>query len=137
MSANIGEVRTAVANAVSSIQGLTAFPYETDSISQLPAAYVGRGSMTPDLVLARDKQVYNLTVTLFTQRVLERQAQIQLDAFCDMSGPLSVRTALENETLYPASLVHYVRVLSVSETMETLHAGNAYFVVKFDVEAVW
>jgi len=48
-----------------------------------------------------------------------------------------VRTAIENDALYTAGLVHYVNVKTVSETMESLIAGVPYFVVKFEIEAVW
>lgn len=133
----IADVREAIATAVDSVPGLVCFPYESDIITQLPAAYIGRGSMNPDLVLTGTKQVYNFTVLLYTQRVLERQAQVQLDAFCDMAGSLSIRTAIEDDTLYTAGLVHYVNVKTVSETMESLIAGVPYFVVKFEIEAVW
>jgi hypothetical protein len=133
----IADVRVAIAGAIDTISGLVCFPYESDIIKQLPAAFIGRGSMNPDLVLSGTKQAYAFTVMLYTQRTLERQAQVQLDAFCDMAGALSIRTAAENETLYTANLVHYVEVKSVSETMESTVAGVPYFVVKFELEAVW
>ena len=136
MTTTIADVRAALATAVNTVSGVTAFGYEADTI-KTPGFYIGRKSFTPDLVLGGTKQSYGFTGFLFTQRTLERHAQIRLDQFCDMTGSLSIRTALENDANYTTNLVHYVKVNDVSAMSEASVAGVVYFVVQFDIEVVW
>jgi hypothetical protein len=133
----IADVRIALADAVATISGVTADPYQRDTVTA-PAAQVLRREMDPRLVLGASKQAYAFTVRLFVRRGAEDTAQAQLDEFCAMSGVSSVRAAIEDEDSWPSpAIVDYAQVVLVGETEVQDVAGVQYLTVDFEVEVVW
>lgn len=131
----IAALRTGLAEAVATT-GLHCEAYEHDTIVA-PGAQIARGEMDPRLVLGGTKQEYAFKVRVYVSRAVDEQAQVTLDACCEMTGATSIRAALEDGDNYTAALFHYVEVIGVSQTFAVERASGEFLMVEFDVRTVF
>lgn len=110
----IEDIRTALAAAMSSIDGLSTEEYIRD-IADTPVAMVGGPTdVEYDATFGRGHDDYTFTIFLFASRVDEEAAQEDLDSYIDPFGPKSIKQAIEtNEAL--KGVVEDVRVQRTQE----------------------
>ena len=132
----IGDVREALAAAVSDGTGLRCHPYMLDQFAA-PCALVERRQMDPRMVFGQGHAVRNFAVRCYFPRVNERAGQIDMDSYCELSGERSVIAAIQNEDNWPNELIHHAVVVNVGDTLLVNVAGAEYLSVAFDVEVVW
>jgi hypothetical protein len=90
----IGDIRTGLANNLSAIKGLRVSAFVPEQPNP-PIAVVMPPSITFDRAFARGADEYRFTVLVIVGRVDERSSQSTMDAYCDPTGPLSIKTAIE------------------------------------------
>lgn len=90
---DVAAVRAAIAQACSSIPGLTCLPYVPDSIAP-PVLYVQPDAITYDQAFGRGLDYIDLSIHVVVQAVDDLSSQQLLDAYLAGSGPQSVYAAL-------------------------------------------
>lgn len=91
---SFSEIRTALADSMSSITGLRTSAHIPDN-PRPPIAVVVPESVTYDLNANRGLDRYAFTITLLVGRADDRAAQLNLDRY--VVGPQSVKTAIEQD----------------------------------------
>ena len=128
---SITELRTGIATNLSSITGLRNSATIPDD-PKPPIAVVQPNSIQFDTSFGRGLDTYEFTVTVIVGRVDDRTAQNTLDGFCNPSGPLSVKTAIERDkTLGGAA--NTLRVTEMRNYTAIQIAENTYLSAEFAV----
>ena len=94
--ATFNELRQGIATRLATISGLRVSATIPDQPNP-PQAIVFPGRVLYDLSYSRGGDEYEFSVLIILGRVSERTAQASLDAYCNPSGPSSVKTAIEAE----------------------------------------
>jgi len=92
----LSEIRTGLANNLSSITGLRTAAVMPDNPSP-PIAIITPDSINFDDTFQRGMQTYTFTVIVLVGRAAERSAQNALDAFCSSTGTSSIKLAIERD----------------------------------------
>lgn len=125
--------REALADAVSTIDGLRCTPYLTDQVNP-PHAMIDL-EVNYDLTFARGADVLTVYLMVFDQRKSERSAQIRLDDWRDGSSTTSIKYVVENDTTL-ATKCDYTRVVSAGRPTVVTVGTVDYLMVEFQLEAV-
>lgn len=133
--ATLAEIRSAVATALETLEGVRAAEEWGDTINvsgNAVAAIVQKGPSTYDSVMSDQGDGTTVTITCVAGRASERAARVKLDALCDLDpdSTTSVRNAV-NGTL--GSLVAWCTVQSDSEYREYEINDGQYLGVEFVV----
>lgn len=96
MTTTVGALRTALAANLAAISGLRTSAFIPDNPTP-PMAVVVPQTIDYDLSFGRGHDTYNFDIVVIGHRMSERQAQSNLDAYCNPTGALSVKTALESD----------------------------------------
>lgn len=127
-------IRQGLANNLSTIQNLRTSWYVPDNPTP-PIAIIVPNRVEYDLAMARGGDTYTFSVLVIAQRMSERTAQTTLDAFCDPTGPSSVKTAIElDRTLGGAAMT--LRVTDLSEYGPLAVGETQYLAATFTVAVV-
>lgn len=132
----ISELRTAVADAVATIDGLRATPLVADKVNG-PQAVVMRKEFVYDDVLNGAGEfgahTYQFGITVYVARTNERGAQDLLDEYAEPSGDNSIKAAVETDTDLLA-LVDWVDVTEVGEIRISTIGQIDYLIEEFTVQ---
>lgn len=128
---SLSEIRTALAANLATITGLrTAAVVPDDPMP--PVAVVIPSRVSWDTAMGRGLDTYEFTVLVIVGRVNERTAQNKLDGYCQASGALSVKTAIERDkTLGGAA--QSLRVTEMRNYNAIQIAENTYLSAEFAV----
>ena len=94
MPATISQINTALADALSAIDGLQGYDYEPDSIYP-PIAFPSITNIDYHRAMGGGLIIYDITIRVIVGRVNERVAQDALDRYASYNGTESVRAAIE------------------------------------------
>lgn len=95
--ATFNELRQGIATRLATIQGLRVSATIPDQPNP-PQAVVFPNRVLYDLSYGRGADEYEFVVLVILGRVSERTAQASLDAYCNPSGPSSVKQAIQADT---------------------------------------
>lgn len=130
----IGDVRTALKNALDTISGLRCYDVFPDSLSP-PAAIVGMPTQIIfDTTLMRSNDTAVFPIRILVGKATDASAQRRLDVYLQGSGSSSVKEVLE--TASPGSDYNVLRVLSAQGMGVYDYNGVGYLGVEFTVEVV-
>lgn len=135
MPSLLSQIRTAVADALETLDGVRAAEEWGDTINvsgNASAAIVQKGPSTYDSVMGDQGDGTTITIVMVAGRASERVARVKLDAFCDLDpdSTTSVRNAV-NGTL--GGLVAWCTVQSDSEYREYEINEGQYLGCEFTV----
>jgi len=130
---SIATVRSAMATALRTIDGLRASEYITEQVSTPQAMF--DYEVEPDLTFARGGDVYRFTVLVACERSPERASQVYLDLLRDPSSSTAVKYVLENNATLAAQ-VDYARVTRIGRVDPRVIGATEYLCCDFDVEVV-
>ena len=131
----IAEARDSLAGAITTGAALRAIPYLSSTIAH-PCAHVRLGAYDPRMVLGKSKAEYQFSVSVFVGVASERSAQVRCDALREPSGAGSLVAAIEDGTLWAAT-VDYAQVILVGEPTEVVIAEETLMMFEVDVEVVF
>ena len=124
-------VRQGLAANLATIQGLRTSAFVPDNPTP-PIAIVVPDRVTFDTANARGLDTYNFRILVIAQRASERGAQNTLDAFCNPTGPKSVKTAIESDRTL-GGVCQNLRVTDLSEYGATSVGETEYLAATFFV----
>ena len=130
----ITDIRTGLANNLASISGLRVSPTVPDAPNP-PIAIVMPESISFDTSFARGVDTYQFRVMLIVGRVDERTAQNRLDGYCNPSGALSVKAAIEKDKTLGGK-VFDLRVQEMRNYQATLIGDITYLTADFVVQVI-
>lgn len=130
--ATMGEVRQALADAITDATGLRSAPLVLDTMVA-PIAVVARQAFDPRMVFSQAKAPYLFRVTIYADRTNERGAQLALDEWCEPTGTGSVIAAIQNGDNWSVT-VDYAQVINVSEVQAVAVAESNFLIVELTVE---
>ena len=97
MTATITEIKTGLANNLSTITGLRTFNYQPDQLNP-PLAFSNLDSINFHRTMGPSALTeMQFTVTVVVARATERPAEWALDAYTSVGGSSSVKTVLESD----------------------------------------
>jgi hypothetical protein len=135
MTTSIATMRTALAEALTALDGWNVDPYFVDDVVT-PHLVIGAVSMSYDLTMGRGSDVPTITVSAYVSRSAEAQQQARLDELLEPAGTSSLKEAVETQAVFDAAGVHYFRVRSATAVDERSVGALPYLVVDFEIEAV-
>lgn len=137
MTATITAVRTALAEALSTIDGLRTFATLPDNIAP-PAAVVEPDTgifLEYGTALAGQADDIRLRVGLFVSRASDRAGAGKLDGYIASNGPHSIRAAVEADPTL-GGVVDSVQVTQALNWGQVTFGGVDYYGCEFIVEAL-
>lgn len=127
----ISEIRSGLATNLGTIPGLRTAAFVPDE-PKPPIAVVFPENVLFDTAFARGLDTYTFTVQVIVSKVSDRNAQSNLDGYCNPDGPQSVKAALEsNRTL--GGKVQDLRVTEARDYRAATINENTYLTVTFAV----
>lgn len=136
MTATISDVRSAMADAVSSIEGLRCSPYLTDQVNPLGAMIDVEGPTQVSFSTAGAVE-YLFTVMVFGQRSSERATQKHFDELRDPFHARSVARTIEADTALNALAgVDYSLGMPPTRATQVTVGAVEYLLVEFPVNVV-
>lgn len=132
-TADLGEIRQAVAQALKCINGLTPHPRYPGVINS-PAAVVVRRETTydPTFDVGADN---TLAIRLFTSFSNLPGAQDRMDDYCAPDGDLSIRAAIDADPTL-GGVVDSCRVTTAEDERITAFSGIDYLTVDLVLEVI-
>jgi hypothetical protein len=127
----LSEIRTGLANNLSSITGLRTAAVMPDNPSP-PIAIITPDSINYDDTFQRGMQTYSFTVIVLVGRAAERSAQNALDAFCSSTGTSSIKLAIERDKTL-AGKVYDLRVTNLRAYASIAVGEVNYLAAEFSV----
>lgn len=112
MTATIADLRTGLADAISSLSGLRVYEQIPDA-PVWPASVIELRGIEYDSTFSRGADDYTFSVTLISGRATDRGAQTRLEAWMAGHGSDSFKTAVETDPTL-GGICGAVRVESVS-----------------------
>ena len=129
--ASITNIRNGIVTNLGNISGLRAVAEVPDNPSP-PIAVVNLNDVEYDGAFNNGLTTYNFIVTLIVGRAAERTMQRKLDAYCDVTGAQSVKSAIElDKTL--AGEVYDLRVERGSSIGSITIQDQTYLAAEFTV----
>jgi len=130
--AQLSDIREAMGTALAAVPNLRVRPLIPALVTP-PMAVVQPQQIEYDLNAARGLNRYTFTVTVFVVKADDRSAQLRVDPFVSVSGPSSVKAALESDRTLGGK-VDTLRVTNVSNYSSSDANDVLYLAVDFEVE---
>ena len=128
----VSDLRTNLAANIASITGLrTAAVVPSDP--KPPIAVVMPNSITFDTAFARGLDEYEFVVLVIVGKVDDRTAQNALDGYCNPTGALSIKTAIERDKSLGGQ-AQTLRVTTMRNYAALSIAENTYLAAEFTVQ---
>lgn len=127
---NLDDVMEEVAARLGTIKGLRVFSYPADSLSPPAAAVLYPDAITYDETYGRGMDRMTLPVLVVVGKVHDRSSRGQIAAYCNGSGPASVKAAVEAGDYTSCDSV---RVTGVEFPTATI-GGTEYIAAMFDLD---
>lgn len=96
MTTTVGDLRTGIATNLATIAGLRVSSFVPDNPTP-PIAVVIPQRIEFDDAFGRGQDTYTFQVLVVSHRMSERSAQSTLDAYCNPTGALSVKAAIQSD----------------------------------------
>jgi hypothetical protein len=129
--ATISQIRDGLATNLSTIAGLRTAATVPDSPNP-PIAIVEPVSINFDTTFGRGLDEYLFKITVVAGRADERSGQNKIDGYCNPSGSLSVKTAVESDKTL-GGVVQNLRVSGLSTYGSITIAETPYLAAEFAV----
>lgn len=128
----VSDLRTNLAANIATISGLrTAAVVPSDP--KPPIAVVMPNSITFDTAFARGLDEYEFVVLVIVGKVDDRTAQNALDGYCNPTGALSIKTAIERDKSLGGQ-AQTLRVTTMRNYAALSIAENTYLAAEFTVQ---
>lgn len=128
----VSDLRTNLAANIATITGLrTAAVVPSDP--KPPIAVVMPNSITFDTAFARGLDEYEFVVLVIVGKVDDRTAQNTLDGYCNPTGALSIKTAIERDKSLGGH-AQTLRVTTMRNYAALSIAENTYLAAEFTVQ---
>ena len=129
--ADIADIRAGLVANLATISGLRTSAELIDNPTP-PVALVSLDSIDYDLAMQGGLTQYNFLITVIVGRSAEREQQRKLDLYCQPTGALSVKSAVEsNRTL--SDVVYDLRVISTGSIGSIQVNDQTYLAAEFTV----
>jgi hypothetical protein len=129
--ATLSEIRTGIATNLGTISGLRTSAYVPDE-PKPPIAIIFPENISFDTAFGRGLDTYTFTVQVIVSKISDRNAQSNLDGYCNPSGASSVKAALESDKTL-GDLVQDLRVTEARDYRAATINENTYLTVTFAV----
>lgn len=129
--ASITAIRTGLATRLATITGLRTGATIPDNVNP-PYAIVSPNSVDYHKAFNNALSTYNFTITLVVDRVSERTAQNNLDAYCSPTGTSSIRAAIESDKTL-GGVVYDTMVTGMRNYGSVTIGETNYLAAEFDV----
>ena len=127
----LSEIRTGIATNLGTISGLRTSAYVPDE-PKPPIAIIFPENISFDTAFGRGLDTYTFTVQVIVSKISDRNAQSNLDGYCNPSGASSVKAALESDKTL-GDLVQDLRVTEARDYRAATINENTYLTVTFAV----
>lgn len=129
--ATLSDIRSGIATNLGTISGLRTAAFVPDE-PKPPIAVVFPENISFDTAFGRGLDTYSFTVQVIVSKVSDRNAQSNLDAYCNPSGASSVKAAIESDKTL-GGLVQDLRVTEARDYRAATINENTYLTVTFAV----
>jgi hypothetical protein len=129
--ATVSQIRDGLAANLATISGLRTSATVPDNPNP-PIAIVEPTSVNYDTTFGRGLDEYLFKITVIAGRADERSGQNKLDGYCNPSGSLSVKTAVESDKTL-GGVVQNLRVSGLSTYGSITIAETPYLAAEFAV----
>jgi hypothetical protein len=129
--ASITAIRSGLATNLATITGLRTGATIPDNVNP-PYAIVSPSSVNYHRAFNNALSTYNFTITLVVDRVSERTAQNNLDAYCSPTGTSSIRAAIESDKTL-GGVVYDTMVTGMRNYGSVTIGETNYLAAEFDV----
>ncbi len=129
--ASITAIRSGLATNLATITGLRTGATIPDNVNP-PYAIVSPSSVNYHKAFNNALSTYNFTITLVVDRVSERTAQNNLDAYCSPTGTSSIRAAIESDKTL-GGVVYDTMVTGMRNYGSVTIGETNYLAAEFDV----
>jgi hypothetical protein len=129
--ATVSQIRDGLAANLATISGLRTSATVPDNPNP-PIAIVEPTSVNYDTTFGRGLDEYLFKITIIAGRADERSGQNKLDGYCNPSGSLSVKTAVESDKTL-GGVVQNLRVSGLSTYGSITIAETPYLAAEFAV----
>lgn len=130
----LGEIRDGIAANLATISGLRASSFAPDQINP-PIAVVMPDKIRYDSAFGRGMDSYEFTILVFVGRQDERSAQSRLDDYCNPTGALSIKTAIESDKTLAAAAMD-TRVVEMTGITPVIVGDTTYLTASFSVAVI-
>jgi len=127
----LSEIRTGIATNLGTISGLRTSAYVPDE-PKPPIAIIFPENISFDTAFGRGLDTYTFTVQVIVSKISDRNAQSNLDGYCNPSGASSIKAALESDKTL-GGLVQDLRVTEARDYRAATINENTYLTVTFAV----
>lgn len=129
--AEIIKIRQGIAKNLGTIPGLRVYTEYTDS-PNYPAAVINLDSVDYDGAFKQGLTTYNFVVSVIVGRAAEREMQRKLDAYCQPSGPMSVKEGVESDRSLSGE-IYDLRVTGTNSIGSLTINDQTYLAAEFTV----
>lgn len=129
--ATLSDIRSGIATNLGTISGLRTAAFVPDE-PKPPIAIVFPENITFDTAFGRGLDTFTFTVQVIVSKVSDRNAQANLDGYCNPSGASSVKAAIESDKTL-GGLVQDLRVTEARDYRAATINENTYLTVTFAV----
>lgn len=127
----ISEIRTGLATNLATIPGLRTSAFVPDE-PKPPIAVIFPENINFDTAFGRGLDTYTFTVQVIVSKVSDRNAQSNLDGYCNPDGPQSVKAAIESDKTLGGK-IQDLRVTEARDYRAATINENTYLTVTFAV----
>jgi hypothetical protein len=127
----LSEIRTGIVTNLGTISGLRTSAYVPDE-PKPPIAIIFPENVSFDTAFGRGLDTYAFTIQLIVSKISDRNAQSNLDGYCNPSGASSVKAAVESDKTL-GGLVQDLRVTEARDYRAATINENTYLTVTFAV----
>jgi len=128
---SLSDIRTGLATNLGTISGLRTSAFVPDE-PKPPIAIIFPDNISFDTAFARGLDTYTFSVQLIVSKISDRNAQSNLDAYCNPDGDSSVKAAIESDRTL-GGLIQDLRVTEVRDYRAATINENTYLTVTFVV----
>lgn len=127
----LSEIRTGLATNLATIDGLRTSAFVPDE-PKPPIAVIFPETVSFDTSFGRGLDEYTFTIQLIVSKVSDRNAQSNLDGYCNPDGSQSVKAAIESDRTL-GGLIQDLRVTEARDYRAATINENTYLTVTFVV----
>ena len=128
---SLSDIRTGLATNLGTINGLRTSAFVPDE-PKPPIAIIFPDNISFDTAFNRGLDTYTFSVQLIVSKISDRNAQSNLDAYCNPDGDSSVKAAIESDRTL-GGLIQDLRVTEVRDYRAATINENTYLTVTFVV----
>jgi len=127
----LSDIRTGLATNLATIDGLRTSAFVPDE-PKPPIAVIFPDNISFDTAFNRGLDTYSFSVQVIVSKVSDRNAQSNLDGYCNPDGAQSVKAAIESDRTL-GGLIQDLRVTEARDYRAATINENTYLTVTFVV----